>query len=84
MFRRIDDGAKESYANCVAALKERFEPCSKRELYLAELLARKKRKSEDWASFADDLKLLVDKAYLELWEDSREQLALTHYYLGQL
>ena len=82
-FRRVDDGARDSYADCIEALKEWFDPRSKRELYLAELLARKKRRSEDWATFAEDLKLLVDKAYPELQDDAREQLALTHY-LGQL
>ena len=34
-------------------------------------------------TFAEDLKTLVDKAYLELQDDSQEQLVLTHY-LGQL
>ena len=65
------------------ALRERFDPRSKRELYLVELLGRKKRRGEDWATFAEDLKTLVDKAYPELQDDAKEQLALTHY-LGQL
>ena len=63
-------------------LRERFDPSSKRELYLAELLGRKKRRGEDWATFAEDLKTLVDKAYPELQDDAKEQMALTHY-LGQ-
>ena len=82
-FKRVPDGARDSYVDCMAALKERFDPRSRRELYLAELMGRKKRRGEDWAAFAEDLKNLVDRAYPELHEDAREQLALTHY-LGQL
>ena len=82
-FKRVPDAARGSFTDCVEALRERFDPRSKRELYLAELLGRKKRRGEDWATFAEDLKTLVDKAYPELQDDAREQLALTHY-LGQL
>ena len=46
-------------------------------------MGRKKRRGEDWATFVKDLKTLVDKAYPELQDDGKEQLALT-YYLGQL
>ena len=65
-LKRIPDGARESYEDCMGALKERFDPSSRRELYLAELLGRKKRRSEDWAPFAEDLNTLVDRAYPEL------------------
>ena len=82
-FKRVPEGARASYARCLEALKERFDPSSKRELYLAELMGRKKLRSEDWATFAEDLKQLVERAYPDLQEDAREQLALTHY-LGQL
>ena len=66
------------FSDCIEALRERFDPSSKHELHLEELLGCK-----DWAAFAEDLKTLVDKAYLELQDDSQEQLVLTHY-LGQL
>ena len=81
-FKRVPEGAKASYARCLEALKERFDPSSKRELYLTELMGRKKLRSEDWATFAEDLKQLVERMYPDLQEDAREQLALTHY-LGQ-
>ena len=71
-FKRVDEGAKESYTNSVTALKERFDPGSKCELYLAELLARKKRTREEWAAFAEDLKRLVERAYPELQDNARE------------
>ena len=51
-------------------------------MYLAEL-KEWKLQSEDWATFAEDLKQLVEHTYPDLQEDVREQLALTHY-LGQL
>ena len=82
-FKRAPEPARGSFADCIEALRERFDPSSKRELYLAELLGRKKRRGEDWATFAEDLKTLVDKAYPELQDDAKEQLALTHY-LGPL
>ncbi len=46
-------------------------------------MGRKKLQSEDWVTFAEDLKQLVERAYPDLQEDAREQLVLTHY-LGQL
>ena len=82
-FKRVPEPARGSFDDCCEALKERYDPSSKRELYLAELMGRKKRRSEDWATFSEDLKTLVDRAYPELQYDAKEQLALTHY-LGQL
>ena len=52
---------------------------TKQELYAAELQVRKKRKGEDWADFAEHLKVLVDKAYLDFEDRARERLALNHY-----
>ena len=42
-------------ARCKDALLHRFHSDSARDLYLAELQARKKRNYEDWASFGDAL-----------------------------
>ena len=39
----------------------------------------KKHQGEDWGTFAEDLKTLIDKAYPELQDDAKEQLALTQY-----
>ena len=50
-YKRVLEGARASYAWCLEALKEWFDPSSKRELYLVELLGRKKIRSEDWATF---------------------------------
>ena len=63
----------------VALINKRFNPDSKRELYVAELHSRKRRKDEDWASFGDALKVLADKAYGDLEDKGREHLALNQF-----
>ena len=72
---------RENYAECVKALKQRFDPDSRRELYVAELHTRARRKEEDWASYGDVLRTLAlaDKAYGDLEEKARERLALTQF-----
>ena len=82
-FKRVSEPAHGSFSDCIEALREHFDLSSKHELHLEKLLGCKKCRSKDWATFAEDLKTLVDKAYQELQDDSQEQLALTHY-LGQL
>ena len=82
-FKQLPQESREDYATCIKALRERFEPESKRELYLAEFQTRSKRKDESWAAFADDLKVLANRAFPKLQDNAKQQLALTHY-LGQL
>ena len=53
-------------ARCKDEVLHRFHSDSARDLYMAELQARKKRNDEDWASFGDALRVLADKAYPEL------------------
>eukprot|EP00731_Ephydatia_muelleri_P010034 Em0005g620a len=65
------------------ALAKRFNPDSKREVYVAELHSRNRRKLECWATYADILKGLADKAYPDLEEAARERLALNQF-LGEL
>ena len=45
----------------------------------AEFQARKKKLSEGWADFADDLQSLVEKAYPTLQHEARELLAINAY-----
>ena len=47
----------------IKALKERFEPASRKHRYEAELHPRRRKKGENWADYAEDLQALVDKAY---------------------
>ena len=44
-----------SFKNAVVALAERFEPESKRDLYLAEFQSRCKKRTESWADFGEAL-----------------------------
>ena len=78
-FQHLSEISRGSYAEAVKALRERFEPKSRQSRYEAEFQTRRKRKSEGWADFAEDLKLLADKAFPDLQEAARTQLAINSY-----
>ena len=78
-MKRLSDETLDSYPDVKEALKKRFEPESKKELYMAEFQARQKTKAEDWALFADDLRLLAGKAYPTLQAEAQEALALNRF-----
>ncbi|KAL5517781.1 hypothetical protein EMCRGX_G003396 [Ephydatia muelleri] len=82
-FSRCSEDVRNDYGECMKALAKRFNPDSKREVYVAELHSRNRRKEEDWATYADILKGLADKAYPDLEEAARERLALNQF-LGEL
>ncbi len=82
-YQHLSATAMESYSAAKKALKERFEPTSRRVRYQAEFQARRRQRTEGWAAYAEDLKALVEKAFSELEEKAREQLVLNQY-LGQL
>ena len=78
-LKRLLDATCRSYNETLAALKKRFEPESKRELYAAEFQTRRKGKTESWADFAEDLRRLADRAHADLEEAAQEKLSLTRY-----
>ena len=78
-FKRLGDADRADYNKAMKALLERFESASTRELYVAEFQVRRKKKTEDWADFPDDLMTFPNKAYADLQEEAREQLALNTY-----
>lgn len=82
-LRKLPDDDRETFAKITAALKKRFEPECKKEVYMAEFQAKRKKKTEDWASFGEDLKILVEKAYPTLQAEAQELLALNQF-LSQL
>ena len=82
-YKKFPTTARGSYKNAIKALQERFEPESRRDLYLAEFQARRKGNMESWPEFGEDLRTLVDKAYPSLDDEARQQLALQRY-LSQL
>ena len=61
----------------------RDAPESRYTRFQAEFQARRKKATEGWAHFADDLRSLADKAYPTLQEEVRERLVL-NAYLAQL
>ena len=49
------------------------------ELYVTEFCAQRKKKTEDWADYADKLRMLTDKAYSDLQDEVRERITLNHF-----
>lgn len=52
-----------------------------KELYLAEFQTWSKHANEGWAAFAGGLKVLADKAFPQLPNDAKVQIALNHYLI---
>ena len=50
-----------------------------KDLYVAELQTRTKRREEYWASFGDSLRVLSDRAYPDFEDKARERLALNQF-----
>ena len=63
----------------VKALDETFEPQSRQTCYQAKFQARRKKKTEGWAEFADGLKMMAYKGLPNLYVEAKEQLALQTY-----
>ena len=69
-MRRLSEDDKASFDTICAALKKRFEPDCRKEVFMAEFQTKNKRRNEDWASFAEDLKTLVEKAYPTIQQEA--------------
>ena len=65
VFRRLPETTRADFDLTMEAMKIRFEPESKKELYRTQLLTRKKKQGEGWAASGDDLRILADRAYPE-------------------
>ena len=82
VFQRLPVDQTDTFAHAVEALKERFEPTSRRDLYLADLTTRRRRPQESWAKYAEALRVLSEKAYPKLSTKATEQFALTQLIAG--
>lgn len=78
-WRRISTEAKANYNTAKAALRKRFEPDCRRDLYVVEFQTRKRKGGEAWEEFADALRLLADKAFPDLEDKAKEQLSLDRF-----
>ena len=66
---------KTEYETTKEALEKRFEPESKRTLYFVEFQAKGRKKEETWSDFANELRVLADKALPDV-EDKAKQLSV--------
>ena len=58
---------------------EMLEPDSRHKVYMAEFQTRKRRHGKSWEELADNIRLLVDKAFPDLEDGAKEQLSLDRY-----
>ncbi len=78
-FSASAQNSKADYKESMKALKKRFEPAGRQARYQAEFQSRKKKATEGWAEYAEDLEALVEKAFPDMGQDGREQIGLTKY-----
>ena len=70
-FRRLPEADRATFSKIVVVLKKRFEPECRKDLYIAEFQGRRKRRTEDWAAFGEDLTMLVERAYPALQTEAQ-------------
>ena len=78
-YKRLAEATRASYAQIMEALKKRFEPDSKKELYTVQFQIRRKKADEGWADFGDALLFLAELAFPEFSGEARDRLALNNY-----
>ena len=78
-FKRLPEEARGDYGGTTVTLRLRFEPSSQRTWYQAGLQTRRKKWDGTWADYANCLRLICDKAYLDLNDGAKETLALQTY-----
>ena len=78
-WNRLTTEDRNDYNSAVIALRQRFEPESRRDLYAAEFQTRGRKPNESWGETADNLRSLADKAFPDLDEVAKEKLSVDRY-----
>ena len=78
-WKRLSQEIKADYTTAKAALRKRFEPESRRDLYVVEFQTKRRQKGESWEELGDNLRILADKAFPDLEDKAKEQLSLDRY-----
>jgi len=71
---------KRSYRFLTARLEQRFGCKRQQERWISKLQNRIRGKTETIATFGDDVRVLSQKAYVNLDNEAQEMLALQHFY----
>ena len=71
-WRRLSNEIRAQYSMAKAAFRKRFKPDSRHEVYMAEFHTRKRNLGKRWEELADNMRLLADKAFLNLDDRARE------------
>jgi len=78
-WNRLTTEERNDYNSALIALRRRFEPESRRDLYAAEFQTRGRKPNESWGELADNLRSLADKAFPDLDEAAKEKLSVDRY-----
>ena len=78
-FQHLPENARANYGEAMKALKEQFDPESRKDRYRTEFQMRRKKRTEGWPDYGEDLRTPVNKAYPHLEPAARDQMALMHY-----
>jgi hypothetical protein len=81
VYQNLLADARGSYSAAKAALLKSFNQERRRGLYPAEFQTRQTQLQEDWASFSEDLKHLVNKAFPDIEESARKRMAVDRFLL---
>ena len=71
-LKRLPETTWNRYGDTLEALKRRYKPDSKCELYAVQFRTYRKCKTESWPDFAEDLQKLADQAFTYLQEEAKK------------
>ena len=75
-FHAIPEAERNIFERAIEALQNRFSPVERQSVHRAALRARRRRPDEDLSELADDILLLVGRAYPGMGAEALDSLAL--------